>query len=443
MNVRNIARAATAVFFPCALGATALYAQCPYAGYGAVNPGLVTMMDVGTGGSPWLGQTVVIDGSHTGAVEPGGQVRILEGTPVMNLSGHTVIPGMIKLHSHPFCAVTASRPGRLTYGAARPYMSSGLPSVRTMGSMHFFAENFPRIPLLRASMAHAQFNDANPMALPASDAPQEIASGFQRPFDFQAERSGSGNWTLVPAYGAYGSWGTLVMLSYLSYFAEGTSLDDWGDLDDVLLVTLAGGVAGGYIGHRLARGDPLLAQAVIAAAYWSTGFGAAAGAAAGLDEEYVFGTAAMAGPVGIAIAVFADRWGLGRRRARDMGAGGVLGLVAGWGVVVALDELLPRQREVLPGGGTYSESPVSDAVGFSILFGSGVAGTVLGFLRSDAGSEDQEAMVPEPRSGSLLTWSSGRLGFSTPLPTPIRVTTNRPEGQMATAWRIPLLDIRF
>lgn len=440
MNVRNIARAATAVFFPCALGATALYAQCPYAGYGAVNPGLVTMMDVGTGGSPWLGQTVVIDGSHTGAVEPGGQVRILEGTPVMNLSGHTVIPGMIKLHSHPFCAVTASRPGRLTYGAARPYMSSGPPSVRTMGGMHFLAENSPRIPSVWTTTGHARFNDSRPVALPSSDAPRDIAYGFQHPFDFEARQSEPGRWAALPVgYAIYGAWETLGISVLL---IKDTSLDDLESLDELLAVSLAGGVAGGYIGSRLARGDPLLAEAVIAAAYWSTGFGAAAGAAAGLGEGHVWLTAGLAGPVGIAIAVFADRWGLGRRRARDMGAGGVLGLVAGWGVVVALEELL-RQEEIQPGGGTYSESPVSDAVAYSVLFGSGVAGTVLGFLRSDAGSEDQEAMVPEPRSGSLLTWSSGRLGFSTPLPTPIRVTTNRPEGQMATAWRIPLLDIRF
>jgi imidazolonepropionase-like amidohydrolase len=99
----------------------------------------VTLID-GTGEPARTGQTVVIQGSRIGAVGPDGQVDIPDGAEVMDLSGHTVMPGMIGLHNHLFYTAAGGRSAQLTYSAPRLYLGSGVTSVRTTGSRQPYAE---------------------------------------------------------------------------------------------------------------------------------------------------------------------------------------------------------------------------------------------------------------------------------------------------------------
>ena len=149
MSIGNLARAAMLVFALCAIGAATLSAQRPEAGsaaagYVAVNADVVALTGVtvidGTGGPAQNGQTVVINGSRIAAVGPDGQVDIPAGAEVMDLSGHTVIPGMIGLHDHLFYTAAGGRSAQLTYSAPRLYLGSGVTSVRTTGSRQPFAE---------------------------------------------------------------------------------------------------------------------------------------------------------------------------------------------------------------------------------------------------------------------------------------------------------------
>ena len=90
----------------------------------------------GTGAAARDGQTVVIADGRVAAVGDDGAVDLPDGAEVLDLTGHTVMPGLIGLHNHSFYTA-AGGPG----GAAllqRPQALSGL------GSDHHSHHRSPR-----------------------------------------------------------------------------------------------------------------------------------------------------------------------------------------------------------------------------------------------------------------------------------------------------------
>ncbi len=99
----------------------------------------VTVID-GTGGPVLRNQTVVLDGNRIAAVGPTGDVDIPSGARVMDLSGHTVMPGMVGLHNHMFYTAAGGRRAQLSFSAQRLYLGSGVTTIRTTGSQAPYAE---------------------------------------------------------------------------------------------------------------------------------------------------------------------------------------------------------------------------------------------------------------------------------------------------------------
>src|SRR5215218_4552206 len=56
----------------------------------------------GTGAQPAEDQTVVISGGRIASVGPAGSAQVPSGAKVLDLNGHTVIPGIVGLHDHTF-----------------------------------------------------------------------------------------------------------------------------------------------------------------------------------------------------------------------------------------------------------------------------------------------------------------------------------------------------
>ena len=54
----------------------------------------------GTGDVHRTGQVIVIEGERITAVGPAGQVKVPEGAEVIDLTGATVLPGLIDAHTH-------------------------------------------------------------------------------------------------------------------------------------------------------------------------------------------------------------------------------------------------------------------------------------------------------------------------------------------------------
>ena len=149
MRTKRIVGALAATCALAAVASAQLTAQRPEAGsaaegYAVVKSDAVALTGVtlidGTGGPAQRGQTVVIEGNRISAVGADGAVEIPAGAEVMDLTGHTVIPGMIGLHNHLFYTAAGGRSAQLTFSAPRLYLGSGVTTVRTTGSRQPYAE---------------------------------------------------------------------------------------------------------------------------------------------------------------------------------------------------------------------------------------------------------------------------------------------------------------
>ncbi len=149
MRMQRITGALAAAFALAAVASVRLAAQLPEAGsaaegYAIVHSDAVALTGVtlidGSGGPAQRGRTIVIEGNRITAVGADGAVRIPPDAEVMDLAGHTVIPGMIGLHNHLFYTAAGGRSAQLTFSAPRLYLGSGVTTVRTTGSRQPYAE---------------------------------------------------------------------------------------------------------------------------------------------------------------------------------------------------------------------------------------------------------------------------------------------------------------
>jgi len=93
----------------------------------------------GTGAAPAEDQTIVIQGGKIAALGSARSVRVPRGAHVLDLNGHTVIPGLVGLHDHTFYT-TSARSIQISSSAPRLYLASGVTTIRTTGSMSPYAE---------------------------------------------------------------------------------------------------------------------------------------------------------------------------------------------------------------------------------------------------------------------------------------------------------------
>src|SRR2546423_5171320 len=112
--------------------------------YVAVDSSLVALPHVllldGTGTAPKSDQTIVIRAGKIAAVGPAASVQVPAGARVMDMSGLTVIPGIIGMHDHLFYTAAGGRAVQMGYTGPRLYLGSGVTTIRTTGSRAPYAE---------------------------------------------------------------------------------------------------------------------------------------------------------------------------------------------------------------------------------------------------------------------------------------------------------------
>lgn len=93
----------------------------------------VTLID-GTGAAPKPDQTVVIDGARIAAVGPAASTRVPAGARTIDLSGHTVFPGLVGLHEHTYFG-GVKRITEMSTSGPLLYLAFGVTTAMTAGSM--------------------------------------------------------------------------------------------------------------------------------------------------------------------------------------------------------------------------------------------------------------------------------------------------------------------
>jgi imidazolonepropionase-like amidohydrolase len=142
--MRSIGMIAWALL-PAALSAQSFAALAPpVRQYVSVSDSVVALTNVtvidGTGAAPRSGQTILIRGGRVAQVGSSASVRPPAGARVMDLAGHTVIPGLVGMHDHLFYTAAGGRAAQMSYTGPRLYLASGVTTIRTTGGRSPYAE---------------------------------------------------------------------------------------------------------------------------------------------------------------------------------------------------------------------------------------------------------------------------------------------------------------
>ena len=97
----------------------------------------------GTGAAPRADQTLVIRDGKIAAFGDAAGAKIPEGAKVLDLSGRTIIPGLVGMHDHMFYPAPGGAPPLYPEHAAsfpRLYLAGGVTTIRTTGSVDPYAD---------------------------------------------------------------------------------------------------------------------------------------------------------------------------------------------------------------------------------------------------------------------------------------------------------------
>jgi len=96
----------------------------------------------GTGAPAREDQTVIVDHGKIAAVGPASSTPAPAGAQVMDLAGHTVMPGIVGMHEHLYYPGGGGVPmyPEMAYSFPRLYLASGVTTARTAGSVEPFTD---------------------------------------------------------------------------------------------------------------------------------------------------------------------------------------------------------------------------------------------------------------------------------------------------------------
>lgn len=112
--------------------------------YVAVDTAVIALAHVhvldGTGAPARSDQTIVIRNGRITEIGPTADVKIPDRVRTMDLSGHTVIPGLVGMHNHLFYTAAGGRAAQMSYTGPRLYLAAGVTTIRTAGGRSPYAE---------------------------------------------------------------------------------------------------------------------------------------------------------------------------------------------------------------------------------------------------------------------------------------------------------------
>ena len=103
----------------------------------------------GTGTAPSDDQTLIVENGNIREIGPAASTKIPDGVRSLDLSGHSVIPGLVGMHDHmfyPAASGTGPVPGapalldEMGFSFPRLYLAGGVTTIRTAGSLEPYAD---------------------------------------------------------------------------------------------------------------------------------------------------------------------------------------------------------------------------------------------------------------------------------------------------------------
>ncbi len=95
----------------------------------------------GTGTPAREAQTIVIEGEVIRAIGRTGELAVPAGARVIDVAGHTVIPGLVGLHDHMYYSSAAGGSMKMMlYSYPRLFLGNGITTIRTAGSTDSYQE---------------------------------------------------------------------------------------------------------------------------------------------------------------------------------------------------------------------------------------------------------------------------------------------------------------
>jgi imidazolonepropionase-like amidohydrolase len=94
----------------------------------------------GTGAPPREDQTLVIENGTIAALGAAGSTPVPPGARTLDLSGKTVIPGLVMMHEHLFYPTGGGVYGNLTGSFPKLYLAGGVTTMRTAGNANGYGE---------------------------------------------------------------------------------------------------------------------------------------------------------------------------------------------------------------------------------------------------------------------------------------------------------------
>ena len=105
----------------------------------------------GTGAAPRENQTIAITAGKITAVGPTASTDVADGKTVLDMTGRTLMPGIVGMHDHFFYVARANDNAehqsryptllpQMTYTSPRLYLANGVTTLRTTGSVEPYAE---------------------------------------------------------------------------------------------------------------------------------------------------------------------------------------------------------------------------------------------------------------------------------------------------------------
>ncbi|MGH7459988.1 MAG: amidohydrolase family protein, partial [Pseudomonas sp.] len=94
----------------------------------------------GTGAAPKTDQTIMIRDGRIASIGNSAATQVPAGTLIMNLTGKSVIPGLVLVHEHLHYPTGPGVYGNVTESFSRLYLAGGVTSMRTAGSVNGIAD---------------------------------------------------------------------------------------------------------------------------------------------------------------------------------------------------------------------------------------------------------------------------------------------------------------